>query len=90
MSVGNQSQRHGALHCVRSLEGLQRVPGRELQPDHAHLGAAGGSYRLDQLPIAAAETPTPVGAAQPVTKIDPLARTRPHVVTPVQVSCAAW
>jgi len=68
----------------------QSVPSRKIQADHTHFGAASGSYRLDQLPIAATEAATPVSSAQPVVEIDPLARTRLHAVTPVQMSCVAW
>lgn len=75
--------------CVaRSLEDLQRVSGCQIQPNHAHLGAAGSTYRLDQLTVAAAEATAPVRTTERITGVNPL--TRLHAVAPVQVSCAVW
>ena len=83
-----QPRRGDSSSSVRSLEGLQRVSGGEIESHHTHLGTAGNTYRFDQLPIAAAEAATPVSAAERITGVNPLART--HAVAPVQVSCAAW
>lgn len=72
------------------IERFQRVPGGKIQPHHADLGTAGGAHRFDQLAVAATEATAPVGAAQPVAKIYPLARARPHAVAPVQLPCGFW
>jgi hypothetical protein len=89
-TVHRHSTVTGELYPRARVKRLQGVPGGEIQPDHAHLGAASGSYCIDQILIATGETATPMRTAQPVPDVDLLARTRHYAVAPVQMSCDFW